>query len=106
MALELTEKNFEGVLAKTNYVLLDFHASWCGPCKSLSPIIDSLSEENASNDNLLIGKVDVEQNREIATKYGIRSIPTIIFFKNGEPLERLTGFVSKAELQKKIDSLN
>lgn len=106
MALELTEKNFEGVLIKTNYVLLDFHASWCGPCKSLSPIIDSLSEENASNDNLLIGKVDVEQNREIATKYGIRSIPTIIFFKNGEPLERLTGFVSKAELQKKIDSLN
>lgn len=106
MALELTEKNFEGVLTKTNYVLLDFHASWCGPCKSLSPIIDSLSEENASNDNLLIGKVDVEQNREIATKYGIRSIPTIIFFKNGEPLERLTGFVSKAELQKKIDSLN
>ena len=105
MALEITDTNFEEVLKEKEITLVDFWAPWCGPCKMLGPVIDELSKENAENSSVSIGKVNVDDNKEIAMKYGIRSIPTMIFFKNGEVVDKLVGFKSKMELQTKIDSL-
>ena len=105
MALEITEKNFEEVLQQKEITLIDFWAEWCGPCKMLGPVIDELSKDNAENSSVAIGKANVDNNKELAFKYGIRSIPTMIFFKNGEMVDKLIGFKNKVELQTKINSL-
>ena len=105
MALEITDKNFEEVLQQKEITLIDFWAEWCGPCKMLGPVIDELSKDNAENSSVAIGKANVDNNKELAFKYGIRSIPTMIFFKNGEMVDKLIGFKNKGELQTKINSL-
>jgi thioredoxin 1 len=105
MALEITEKNFEEVLQQKEITLIDFWAEWCGPCKMLGPVIDELSKDNAENSSVAIGKANVDNNKELAFKYGIRSIPTMIFFKNGEMVDKLVGFKNKGEIQTKINSL-
>jgi thioredoxin 1 len=105
MALEITDKNFEEVLQQKEITLIDFWAEWCGPCKMLGPVIDELSKDNAENLSVVIGKANVDDNKELAFKYGIRSIPTMIFFKNGEMVDKLVGFKNKVELQTKINSL-
>ena len=102
MAIEFTNDNFESdVLNSDQTVLVDFWAEWCGPCRQLTPIIDQLAGENS---DAKVGKLDVDANQEIAMKYGVTSIPTILVFKNGELVERLQGVQPKAKLQDILDT--
>ena len=105
MALEITDANFAEVLKEKEITVVDFWAPWCGPCKMLGPIIDELSNDNAENTNISVAKLNVDNNKETAIKYGIRGIPTVLFFKNGEVADKIVGFKSKQEFQLKINSL-
>lgn len=102
MALEVTDSNFAEVLEQNNITVVDFWAPWCGPCRMLGPIVDQLSEENT---DIAIGKVNIDENIDSAVKYGIRGVPTLVFFKNGEIVDKVVGVKSKAELQEKINTL-
>jgi thioredoxin 1 len=102
MAKEITEINFEETVLKSDQVaLIDFWAQWCGPCRAIAPIIEDLANEYEGK--AVIGKVDVDTNQEIAMKYSIRSIPTILIIKNGEVVDRHVGATTKAILKAKID---
>jgi len=104
MALEITDANYEElVLQADKPVLVDFWAEWCGPCRMIAPIVQEISEEYAGK--LVVGKVDVDSNPGIATKFGIRNIPTILFFKNGEVVDKHVGAAPKTALLSKIDSI-
>lgn len=95
--LKLTSENFEKeVLQNEGKVLLDFYADWCGPCRMMGPIIDSISEE--LEENVKVGKINVDDNQEIAMQYQIMSIPTIMIFKNGEPQKTFVGVRDKEEI--------
>lgn len=96
-AQHIDANNFETeVIKNTGIVVVDFYATWCGPCKILSPIIDKLSEDK--NLSAKFVKVDVDQNQDLAGSYNIFSIPTIIFFKNGQVINQLTGVVSEESI--------
>jgi thioredoxin 1 len=102
MAKEITDGNFEETVLKSNQVaLIDFWAQWCGPCRAIAPIIEELSGEYEGK--AVIGKVDVDVNQEIAMQYNIRSIPTILFIKNGEVVDKHVGSTTKAVLKAKLD---
>ena len=104
MALEITDANFEEtVLKSTKPVLVDFWAAWCGPCRMVAPIIEELATD--FDGKAVVGKVNVDDEQEIAAKYGIRNIPTILFFKGGEIVDKNVGVAPKADLAKKIDAL-
>jgi len=104
MALTLTEQNFESqVISSGKPAVVDFWAEWCGPCRMIAPIIDELYNEY--KDSVVIGKVDVDAYPTIATKYGIRNIPTILFFKNGELVDKHVGAVPKNVLEQKLKAL-
>lgn len=104
MALEITDKDFqEKVLESDKPVMVDFWAAWCGPCRMVAPIVDELSNEYA--DKAVIAKVDVDQNQEFAAKYGVRNIPTVLFFKNGEMVNRQVGVAQKETYKEAIDNL-
>ncbi len=103
MAFELTDANFqEQVIERDGLTVIDFWAEWCGPCRMISPIVEELSKEYAGK--ILVGKVDVDTNPEISMKYGIRSIPTILFLKNGEVVDKHIGATSKQVLANKIEA--
>jgi len=103
--LQLTDANFDQeVLNATTPVLVDFWATWCGPCKMIAPIIDEIATEKAGA--VKIGKVDVDENQAISARYGIRAIPTLLLFKNGEVKEQIVGgMVSKSDLLAKLEAL-
>ncbi len=103
MALEITDSTFEEVLKSDKLVVIDFWAEWCGPCRMVGPIVEDLAVEYA--DKAVIGKVDVDNNDEITSKFGIRNIPTILFFKNGEVVDKQVGAAQKSALVEKIDKL-
>lgn len=101
MALEITDANFQDTIKSDKLVVIDFWAEWCGPCRMVGPIIEELATEYA--DKVVIGKVDVDNNDEITSKYGIRNIPTILFIKNGEIVDKQVGAAQKATFVEKID---
>ena len=102
MALQITESNFEAeVLNSTVPVLIDFWASWCGPCRMVSPIIDQIAEE--ANGNYAVGKVNVDEQPELAVKFGVMSIPTLVVMKNGEVAAKKIGVQSKPDILKMLD---
>ncbi len=101
MAYQITDSNFqESVLDRDGLTVVDFWAEWCGPCRAIGPIIEQLSSEY--DGKVLVGKVDVDNNPEVAMKYGIRSIPTILFLKNGEVVDKQVGSTTKQVLEQKI----
>ena len=95
--LNLNEDNFEGAINNSKLpLIIDFWAEWCAPCKAIAPILDELAVE--FNEKLLIGKVNLDENQDLAMKYSIRSIPTILFFKDGELKDTKVGLSSKVDL--------
>ncbi len=102
MAFEFTDSNFEEAALAGGVSVVDFWAEWCGPCRLVSPIIDDLATEYEGK--AVIGKVDVDSNPEISTKYGVRSIPTILFIKDGEVVDKHVGAATKATLAAKIEA--
>lgn len=99
--LKITSENFEEeVLKSDKTVLIDFYADWCGPCRMMGPIVEEIA--NTVGENVKVGKVNVDDNQELAVKFGIMSIPTLIIFKNGKPVESLIGVRDKAEIMEKL----
>ncbi len=104
MAINITENNFEEIVLESDKpVLLDFWAEWCGPCRMISPIIDEL--HNEFEGKAVIGKVNVDESASISSKYGIRNIPTLLFIKNGEVVDKHVGAVSKEDLSEKLTAI-
>lgn len=103
MALEITDATFnELVLQSDKPVLVDFWATWCGPCRMLSPVIEQL--HNDFEGKAIVGKVDVDNNQKVATDYGIRNIPTVLVFKNGEVVDKIVGVSPKEVYAEKISA--
>lgn len=103
MALEITDANFEELVLKSDKpVLVDFWAEWCGPCRMVGPVVEELSKEY--DGKAVVGKVNVDHNADISTKYGIRNIPTLLVFKNGEVVEKQVGIAPKNVLAGKLDA--
>ena len=104
MALEITDATFaEVVLQSDKPVMVDFWAAWCGPCRMVGPIIDELSNEY--DGKAVVGKVDVDANQEFAAKYGVRNIPTVLVFKNGELVGRQVGVAPKQTYAEALDAV-
>jgi thioredoxin 1 len=104
MAKEITTSNFkDSVLEHEGVALVDFWAEWCGPCKLIGPVIEELAGDY--DGKATIGKLNVDDNREVAAQYGIMSIPTLLFFKNGQIVDKHVGLASKADIKKKLDAI-
>jgi thioredoxin 1 len=104
MALELTDSNFEEIVIKSDKpAMVDFWAEWCGPCRMIAPFVKEISEEFEGK--AVVGKVDVDNNNGVAVKYGIRNIPTVLFFKNGELVDKQVGAAPKKALVEKLQKL-
>ncbi|MCP4551268.1 MAG: thioredoxin [Bacteroidetes bacterium] len=104
MALEITDANFEEIVLKSDKpVVLDFWAVWCGPCRMVGPIVEEIGKDYEGK--AVVGKVDVDSNPDISAKFGIRNIPTILFFKNGEIADKQVGAVPKQVLVNKLEAV-
>ncbi|MBQ8712000.1 MAG: thioredoxin [Prevotella sp.] len=103
MEVQITNENFESLKNGQQPLVVDFWATWCGPCRMVAPIIAELAQEY--DGKIVVGKCDVEENEDLAMEYGIRNIPTILFFKGGEVVDKLVGAVSKAKMQEKFQAL-
>ncbi|AHM63412.1 thioredoxin [Flammeovirgaceae bacterium 311] len=101
-AIEITDSNFEEIVNSDKPVLVDFWAEWCGPCKMIGPVVEELAGDYEGK--AVIGKVDVDSNPEVSAKFGIRSIPTLLVFKNGQVVDKQVGAVSKNILAQKLDA--
>ena len=103
MALQITNENYADVLASGQPVVIDFWAEWCGPCRTIAPIVEELAEEYA--DRVNIGKCDVDSSDDVVAVYRVRNIPTLVFIKDGQVVDKHVGAISKNDLQAKIDAL-
>ena len=103
MALEVTDANFEELVNAGKPMVLDFWAEWCGPCRMVSPIIDELAIEYEGK--VTIGKMDVDNNNDVVAQFGIRNIPTVLFFKDGKLVDKQVGAAQKSAFVAKIDAL-
>jgi thioredoxin 1 len=104
MALEITDENFDELVLKSEKpVVVDFWAEWCGPCRMIGPLINEMSKEFEGK--ALVGKVNVDQNANVSAQFGVRSIPTVLFIKNGEVVDKSVGAVPKATLEAKLNAL-
>lgn len=104
MAVEFTDANFDELALKTDkVVMVDFWAAWCGPCKMVGPIVEEIASD--FDGKAVVGKVDVDKYGSISANYGVRNIPTIIFLKNGELVDKSVGAVPKATLVAKLEAL-
>ena len=103
MEVQITNENFESLKTGSQPLVVDFWATWCGPCRMVAPIIAKLAEKY--DGQIVVGKCDVEENEDLAAEFGIRNIPTILFFKNGEVVDKVVGAVSEAKLDEKFQTL-
>ncbi len=104
MALEITDANFDELVMKADRpVLVDFWAEWCGPCRMLGPVIEEIAKEFEGR--AIVGKVNVDNNPTLAQKFRVMNIPTVLFLKGGEPVDKQVGVVPKAELVQKLEAL-
>lgn len=98
--IEINDSNFGELISSYKLVIVDFWAEWCGPCRMLGPVIEEIAVEYA--DKFVVGKVNVDNNAAISSKFSIRSIPVIIFFKDGEEVDRIMGYASKAAILERL----
>ncbi|GHT12072.1 thioredoxin [Bacteroidia bacterium] len=104
MALTITDSNFDELVLKSSLpVVVDFWATWCGPCRAIAPVVDELAQEY--DGKVVIGKVDVDSNDQVPAQYGVRNIPTVLFFKNGNVVDKQVGAASKSVFAEKINAL-
>ena len=103
MALEIKDGNFEELLAAGKPLVVDFWATWCGPCKKIGPDVEALAEEY--KDQVIVGKCNVDDNDDLPGRFSVRNIPTVLFIKNGEVQDKTVGAVTKAQLEEKLKAL-
>lgn len=103
MNIQLNENDFKQIIDNNHLVLLDFYADWCGPCNTLSPTISKLAQEFEGE--VIIKKVNVDNNKNLASEFGVRSIPTLIYFSNGEEIKRSSGVISEIQLRDELKQL-
>jgi len=103
MAVEITDSNWESLVASGKPVVIDFWAEWCGPCRMISPIVEEVAQE--FENKAVVGKVNIDENPQVTTHFGIRNIPTLLFFKDGELVDKHVGAIRKPELAEKVERL-
>jgi thioredoxin 1 len=103
MEVTITSENFEALKNGQKPMAIDFWATWCGPCRMVAPIISEMAEKY--DGQIVVGKCDVEESEELAAQFGIRNIPTVVFLKNGEVVDKLVGAVSKQKFEEKFEAL-
>lgn len=103
MEIEITDQNFAEYAAQNKPMMIDFSAEWCGPCKRMAPIVKALAEKYG--EQVIVGQVDVDESTELSAQFGIRNIPTILFFKNGEVVNKTVGAIPATEVEEKLKAI-